>query len=181
MDIKNLIIGILIAALGLTAIDATGIADLIPNFGITNYNYLNPKSNLDPNEGLEIEDSAPIKKEIDNFHVKFLECFGKDSSGKPIPGFNQEAKGVFISFSSIANILKSNPLNLKSNLTPDGIVCFPYADKNGLNIYVTVDNAGFDTNTQNPDFEPFPGSASLTKKPKGVTGTKPFCPNVCGL
>ena len=181
MDIKNLIIGLLVAVLGITLIDATEIADLIHNLGNVNYNYLKPKKNLDPKDGLEIEDSAPIKNEIDNFHLKFVECFGKDSSGKPLPGFNQEAKGVFISFSSIANVLKSNPIDLKTNLTPDGIVCFPYVDANGLNIYVTVDNAGLDTNTQNPDFEPFPGSEPLSKKPKGATGTKTFCPNVCGL
>ena len=158
MDIKNIIIALLAATLGIALVDATNLADIIPNIkGLNiNYQYLTPKTDLNPNEAATIDNPADILKSVDEFHDKFNDCFGNDAQGNPLPGFSQDRKGVFISFSAIANVLKAHPLNAK-NLTADGIVCMPYVDATGLNVYLTVDNAGFDNTVHDPAiFNPFP-------------------------
>ncbi|MEN9523251.1 MAG: hypothetical protein RL065_1628 [Bacteroidota bacterium] len=116
MDIKNLIIALLAATLGITALEATNVIDILNNNGI-----VIPDSNFKVN----YVDEAKLK-EWEAQHGKQM-C----SSGA--------RHGYLFDINEVLGMIADAQANPPSpNDTLKGIIVYPYMDESGdMNIYLT--------------------------------------------
>jgi len=119
MDIKNLIIALLAAALGVATLEATNVIDLLNNNGVL---IPDIKVNYVPSDS-----------------IKTLQA----QKGKPICS-SGKIEGYYFSADEILALMLENQTNpTEPTQTLKGILVYPYRDNTGeLNLYLGVPEVG---------------------------------------
>ncbi|MFM2225843.1 MAG: hypothetical protein RJA07_2045 [Bacteroidota bacterium] len=157
MDIKNLIIVLLAAALGITALEAINLYN-----GGHSVEYT-----AKPGDG-KFEDIKVVEPKV----IKFITDDVAQNPTLPNPpaSINDEQKGIYFSYAAITKLILDEQQRIQqagSNVKIEGIVVYPYReDNNRINASigtVWINNA----------------TPSITKNPIYLTG-ETWCPAVCG-
>jgi hypothetical protein len=161
MDIKNLIILLLAAALGITSMEATGMIDLITDKHCENVKPVN--------DSIHSQVLYSELKEISPLVEKFVHL---DTLQYPSTNPEQNKRyGVYFKISDILQMITEEQYRINSNggsnIVVDGIVVYPYRDEtNRINLATTTiwDDSTYPAIERNKNF---------------IKGTE-WCPVFCG-
>ncbi|MEY2830677.1 MAG: hypothetical protein RIQ33_2535 [Bacteroidota bacterium] len=163
MDIKNLIIALLAAALGVTTLEATGMIDLIADKNC-------------PNSEINSDTIAPTKKlpyiPVDDAQKDIFKFVNEDTLKYPSSnGSHEKRLGVYFKKEELMQMFDEEETRIKNAGSPekiDGFVFYPYRDAdNRIDIYATT--------VWNDAIEP-----SIIKNPNYLRSNKKWCPILCG-